>query len=351
MKKITLQAVTTVLAFAIFPVTAVELNVYGVGHLSADSVDDGQNTSIFVTSSSSRLGFSGEHDLGSGLTAIFQLETGVDLTAQGGNDGNGPTDPEDAGQLFTKGRPSFVGLKGNFGKILIGHMPALDQWANDYNLFADQVGDLGNLWEGSGIPGRVDNVIYYSTPDMQGITGGISYVPEEGTSGSDHLIFKGDYKKDALKVGLAYASIGQGAGVDDHTAVVITLGYDFGQFTLGGGFQSESDIAGEPGSDRDSLSIGGSVKVGDEGTFKLQFANSSGSGSDSDATLFAIGYDQAMGENYTLYVAYANMSNDPNVAFSVNGKGHGDKIVPAAGDDPSIFSLGFVYKFDVSLIK
>ena len=110
---------------------AVELNIYGVGHVSADSVDDGQDSSFYAASSSSRLGFAGKNDIGDGWDVIFQYETGLDPTSQGGNDGNGPT--SQAGQLFTKGRPSFVGLQGGFGKALIGHMPAVDQWITDNN--------------------------------------------------------------------------------------------------------------------------------------------------------------------------------------------------------------------------
>lgn len=82
---------------------------------------------------------------------IFQYETGVVLTAQGFNDVDGDTNSE--GQILTNGLENHVGLRGDFGKILIGYIPAHNQWANDYNLFADQVGDLGNLWEGSGVAG------------------------------------------------------------------------------------------------------------------------------------------------------------------------------------------------------
>jgi predicted porin len=330
-----------------YVVNANNFMIYGQGHLSADSVDDGEVSSEFVTSSSSRLGFNGDYQITDKLKVIFQYETGVDLTAQGGNDGNGGA--ESSGQIFTKGRPSYVGLSGEFGKILIGHMPALDQWANDYNLFADQVGDLGNLWEGSGIPGRLDNVIYYESPDINGASVAVTYVPEEGKDNTDNLIVKGNYHISGLKIGAVFASIGQGtASLDDHTALALTIGYDFGRFSLGGGIQHESDIRGLAGDDRSSYSLGGSAKLGDKGTIKSQFAVSSGEGENSDARQFAIGYDYALDEDTTLYIAYARTSNDSNVNFSSNGKGHGDKIVPAFGNDPSAISLGIVAKFDLS---
>lgn len=349
MNKMKSLLITAGLVIASQPAAAFNLNIYGVGHVSADSVDDGQDSSIYMTSNSSRLGFKGDHDLDSGLKAIFQFETGVDLTAQGDNDGNG--DADSTGQIFTKGRPTFVGLEGGFGKALIGHMPALDQWANDYNLFADQVGDLGNLWEGSGIPGRMDNVLHYATPKLGNLDLAVTYKPEEGVDSTDSTIFKANYKSGKLKIGAAYASIGQGLGLDEHTAVAVTGSYDFGKYGIGGGYQQESDIGGVAGDDRDSFTIGASAKVSAKGTLKILAATSDGEANNTTASLLAVGYDHALDKHTTVYIAYATMSNDDGVNFSVNGKGHGDKVVPALGDDPSALSFGIVYKFDTPLAK
>jgi predicted porin len=349
MSKLKLLVISVSLFIASQQAVALNLNIYGVGHVSADSVDDGQDSSIYVTSNSSRLGFSGDHELDGGLKAIFQYETGLDVTSQGVNDGNGGA--TSTGQIFTKGRPTFVGLSGDFGKVLIGHMPALDQWVNDYNLFADQVGDLGNLWEASGVPGRFDNVTQYATPDVGGLKVAVTYKPEEGVDDTDDIILKGDYASNKLKVGAAYASIGQGVGSDEHTALAFTGSYTGSAFSIGGGFQQESDIGGVSGDDRDSFSFGASTRLNDKDTIKVQFAISEGEGNDTDATQIAIGYDHALDKHTTVYVTYATMNNDANVAFSVNGKGHGDKVVPANGDDPAALSFGIVYKFDAQLVK
>ncbi len=338
---------STLLSQAVHIAHASELSVYGLGHLSADMIDDGQLTSNYVTSNSSRLGVSGSYALNENLEAIFQYETGVDLTAQGFNDGNGGADS--AGQIFTKGRESYVGLRGNFGKILIGHMPALDQWANDYNLFADQVGDLGNFWEASGVPGRLDNVIYYQTPNYNNFDIAVTYTPEEGEADSDKTIIKSSYNSSDLMLGLAYARIGQSDSfLNDHTSLALTFGYDFGRFTFGGGFQNESDIMGIAGVERDSYSLGGSVKIGHKGILKSQIAFTNSDSENADAQQFAIGYDYLLDKNITIYIAYARTDNDQSVNFSVNGKGHGDKVVPALGDDPNVISLGLVVKFNLS---
>jgi len=328
---------------------AVELNIYGQGHLSVDNVDDGTDTSLHTASSSSRLGFNGKHEISNNLDVIFQFESGVDLTAQGVNDGNGGADS--SGQIFTKGRPSFIGLQGDFGKILIGHMPFLDQWANDYNLFADQIGDLGNLWEASGLPGRSDNVIYYMTPDYSGFNVAATFVPDEGVDNSNQYVIKGNYSNNSLKLGLAFTCVGQGDASDDHTGYAMTVGYSFKDFTIGGGFQQEMDIGGISGEDRSSFSLAGSMKVGQNGKLKLQYAVSSSDNNQSDATQYAVGYDYSLAKNTVLYIAYANMDNELNTSFSVNGKGHGDKVVPLSGNDPAAFSVGIVYHFNHQLVS
>ena len=49
-------------------VVAAELSVYGKAHLSLESQDDGTNTGTGLSSNSSRLGFKGSADFGTGLT-------------------------------------------------------------------------------------------------------------------------------------------------------------------------------------------------------------------------------------------------------------------------------------------
>ncbi len=83
------------------PARALNVSIYGVGDLSADSINTGTNSSGYIHSNSSRLGFKGSEDIGNGLTALFQYESGVDLTGQGTGDGNGGA--TSSGQLFNYG--------------------------------------------------------------------------------------------------------------------------------------------------------------------------------------------------------------------------------------------------------
>ncbi len=333
------------------PVWALDLSVYGVGHLSADSIDNGDKSSGYLHSNSSRLGFKGDHDLGNGLKLLFQYESGVDLTGHGDGDGNGGI-PNNNGQLFTKARDSFVGATGSFGTVLFGRLPAVNQWLYDYNLFGDQVGDLGNIW-GVNLPGRVNHAAHYRTPDFGGFSLGLSYVPDQGNSSTSAGIVKADYGIGGFKIGGAYASVGTGSGNPKQKATAVTASYGVGIFSVGGGAQRESDIGGISGADRSEYTIGASVKIGSAGTVKIQYAKTGNLGgiADSSARQTAIGYDHAVDKATTLYIAYAKTNNDTNAAYSAYDWGHGDQGVPGiiGGKSPAALSVGVVYKFDVGV--
>jgi predicted porin len=347
MKKLFVVSSTICLAAASISAHAFNFDVWGVGHLSVDNADDGTDASTYLASNSSRLGFSGDHAINDRMKLLFQYESGVDLTGEGSNDGNGGASSN--GQLFTRTRDAFVGVSGDFGSVLFGRLGGLNQWLYDFNLFADQVGDLGNIWGGSGLPGRVDNALYYKAPAFGDADVAVSYVPEEGVNGGDAYIVKANYARDALKLGGAFARVGTGSGTPEHKVFAITGSYNLGQFTVGGGYQDESDVGGTAGNDRDSFTLGGTYKVSDRGSAKLQYTTTDGTGNETDATQWAIGYDHALDDQTTLYVAYATTDNGANTSFTANNYGHGDAVTPAVGEDPNAISVGIVYKFKARL--
>lgn len=334
------------------PAQAAEIDIWGVGHVSVDAVDDDVDTFTNVASNSSRLAISGNQSVTDSIEVVFQYESGVDVTGQGYNDGNGGADS--GGQFFTRTRDAFVGIKGSLGTLTFGRVGGLNQWVYDYNLFADQVGDLGNIWGGTGLAGRIDNTVQYISPEMGFFTGKVVYAPDEGVDGTDLAVLKGDFQvTDGLKFGVAYMNqgMGTGPGVEDHTAFAVTGSFSVGNFSIGGGYQNESDIDGISGNDSDSFTIGGTMSLGGKGMLKAQFTQFNGDAEDSDANQIALGYDYSIADNMTIYAAYARTSNDPNVAFTSNNYGHGDAITPLPGNDPSVFSIGFVYKFRVNILK
>jgi predicted porin len=338
------------------PAWAQELSIYGVGHLSADSIDTGSSTSSYIHSNSSRLGFKGKHNLGNAYSILFQYESGVDLSGHGTGDGNGGANSQ--GQFFTRTRDSFVGIRGDAGTVLFGRVGGLNQWLYDYNLFADQVGDLGNIFGGDGLPGRLDNTIAYRSPNFDGLSAGVTYAPNQGTSKANDTVIKADYTIAALKLGAAYASFGNGniASKDSATKVTSVMGsYDVGAFNLGGGWMREANIGGLSNLDRNMYTLGAAAKLGSSGTVKAQYVKAAdlNGTANTGAGQWAVGYDHAWDKNATLYIAYARINNDNRATFAAHDYGHGDQGVPGilAGRAPSVVSMGVVYKFDVAVLK
>lgn len=334
------------------PVSALELSIYGVGHLSADSIDTGSDSSGYIHSNSSRLGLKGSHEV-KGAKILFQYESGVDLTGRGSGDGNGGANS--SGQIFTRARDSFVGVEGVFGTVLFGRLGALNQWVYDYNLFGDQVGDLGNIWGGDGLPGRSDNAAKYRTPSFGGATFALTYVPDQGVNDANAYIGKAEYVTGGIKLGGVYANFGNGASKSDTKVAAMTASYDAGAFSVGGGWQRETDIGGTSNKDRDKYTLGTAVKLGDSGTIKAQYSKSNdlSNASNTSADQWAVGYDHAWDKNTTLYVAYAKTNNDAGASYTSYNYGHGDQGVTGlvAGNSPSAISIGLVYKFDWGVLN
>lgn len=120
--------------------------------------------------SGSRLGFLGKEDLGDGLSAIFTLESGINVDDGTLGFGN---------RLF--GRQSWVGLQGKSGSIKFGRqlstmffaLQTLDPFT------ANSAGDAERAY-GYGLGKidpilRADNTVTYETPNISGFTGTAGY--------------------------------------------------------------------------------------------------------------------------------------------------------------------------------
>ncbi|HWM65540.1 MAG TPA: porin [Steroidobacteraceae bacterium] len=334
---------------------AAELDLYGVAHLSYEGIDTGVSSSDYVHSNSSRLGIKGDQDLDYGLSVYVQYESGVDLTAHGTGDGNGGA--TSAGQIFTRARDAFAGLKSDdYGSIQFGRVGGMNQWLYDYNIFADQVGDLGNVWGGDGLPGRVDDAVEYLSPTLSGFRLALTYVPNEGGHNQHDEVVKADYALGGLKLGAAYAQFGTGSvGLPSLDAVAATASYELDFFNVGGEFQRERNIGARPGAERNQATFGASVKLGKSVTLKAQYTWSGEltGVTASGARQIAAGLDYNLASTTIVYIAYAHTNNAANNSYSSFSYGHGDQGVPTIldGKSPTAYSIGLIYKFDAVLSR
>ncbi len=144
------------------------------------NVNNNRDGRFRVFDNSSRVGLRGTEDLGNGLKAIFQIETGVNIdngsnTGQGGQ-GNGSTG-------FWAARDSYVGLDSNFGRLTFGRQSIY--YANGVNAqFASNYINTEVPWTDGRAFGRVrvpgtrqSNVVMYTTPTFSGLNGSLYYSP------------------------------------------------------------------------------------------------------------------------------------------------------------------------------
>ena len=137
-----------------------------------------------VFDNSSRVGLRGTEDLGNGLKAIFQIETGVNID-NGSNTGQAGTNNVSSG--FWASRDSFAGIDSNFGRLTFGRQSIY--WANGVNAqFAANYINTEIPWTNGtgfgrmGIPtARTSNTVQYTTPTFAGINATLSWSPCAGS--------------------------------------------------------------------------------------------------------------------------------------------------------------------------
>jgi predicted porin len=172
------------------------VEIYGRLNADVESVEStgaasGQNFARRnrVTSNSSNIGFRGKEQLGSGLSAFFQIESAVNF-----DDGTSSG--------FWASRNSGIGLQGGWGQVTIG------QWDSPYKystLGFDPTGDTGiaaytgilggtgsitagqggtNFAQRASFDRRVSNVVQYWTPSWNGLSGRFAYGATDSNLGS-----------------------------------------------------------------------------------------------------------------------------------------------------------------------
>ena len=140
-----LLAFAVAAAMGVPALAAADTTLYGRFNVSLDRVDNGVNKSSQLASNGSRIGVRGSEDLGGGLRAVFQVESGFDATAGGGELGS---------------RNTFVGLGGHFGEVRLGrHDTPYKLSTLSLNFFADTVGDMHNIMSGPTLGSLTDDKV------------------------------------------------------------------------------------------------------------------------------------------------------------------------------------------------
>lgn len=260
----------------------------------------GTTTKVFSGNlTTSRYGFRGSEDLGGGLRAQFQLENGFN---------------SDEGTLGSNNlafnRASWVGLSGGFGQVRLGLSDS------PYKDIFD-MGVVNALYDSEFTPNkiaytgvgnstsRLNNSVRYDTPSFGGISGAVSYSPDE-TAGvkNDITALNLRYRNGPLDVGFAYQDQKNAAVANDREYSVLAAAYNFGVARVSAQYQNSKQANGLKDNE---YVLGVVVPLADNIDVSLAYADSKGKlngATTSKGTAYSFGGTYALSKRTRLYGAY-----------------------------------------------
>ena len=347
MKKslIALAVAGAVAAPAAFAATS-NVDIYGIFGASVDIIDrDNASEDEFkVSSTASRIGFKGAEDLGGGLSAIWQVETGLDIDGQG-------TSPNGWGT-----RNTFVGLSSKtLGTVRIGRYDtAYKMSTGRLDVFGDTLADYNTIMgSADGSNGAFDvretNSISYESPEMSGLKfmGTYGQRNEAGLNSPDADMWSlaGTYTNGPLFAALAYEVHKDVAANRDVDAVKLGVGYKFGNTTLGAAYEELDDDLANSVLSRDAWYLSARHDMGNI-ALKGAYGNADDSDAGNDgADFWALGVDYAMSKRTVVYALYTSLDNESAANYTLGGNGTNGAQASGNGTNPGGLSIGMKHSF------
>jgi predicted porin len=360
-KKIIALAIAGLASTAAFAQTNV--TVYGVvdlgqawvkGDANGPFGGDDQKTVGRLDNNSSHIGFKGVEDLGNGLKAIFQVETGVNTDNGGG---------------WGASRDTFVGLTGGFGTVVLGNLTHplrafgakvdILPGAAGFGTVASVTGAIAGIKTGA--DDRAKNAIAYVSPNFGGFSVTGAYINGEfrtDTPANDANTMSwqvaGQYDNGPLFIGLGYHQVydlGGFEGVDAGIArVAATYTAPFGtKFTgLYDFTKIEDDVDGDV--ERAAWSLGVAHTFG-KNTLGLQYGQSektevSGFDDlDDKAEIWTVSYAYALSKRTQLHARYSVLENGDEGAFNFYNNAVSNGSNPGFGAEYSGVMVGLRHTF------
>jgi predicted porin len=306
---------------------------YGKAHVSTESLNNGDESSIFMSSNSTRVGIKGKYATDvEWLNVVFQYESKADFNGESSN-------------VFSS-RNSFAGVHGeNWGRIVWGrHDTPFKTIGRKVDLFADRIGDNRNFTAVYDWDRRVANMVMYNSPwfgDAFGVN--LQYVPEEGVDNATLFSGSAIYKAERFMVAAAFENHGkawemaynpsQPDSSESSTAFRVSAAYTGEAFKAVGLFQSVSNAGGMDGVSSTTWGLGASWRPSAwEPKAQYYMFDPNTDADDDAASMLAIGVDYHLNKNALLYLMYAATMNDDGAAFAPFYGGHGQDFPYATGD-------------------
>lgn len=339
------------------------VTVYGRLNTSLEQTKvEGEKSVTQMINNSSRIGFRGNEDLGNGLSAIFQIESGFRSDSGGGT---------------LASRDTFVGLKSNLGTIKLGYITSPLYYAtHDYLGMHNHDTGLSSdafLWVPAFDPENfyVRNSITYTSPTFSGVTieAHYSLLSERAVESATrddkptHYSLTASYDNGPLHVGLGIAqtrkffNFAEGTSKDSMFSAAAT--YDFKAAVVGALWErskSENaalqDMTGLAGDHtRDHYRVAVMVPVG-ASEFHVNYgvARDWENTGDTGARQFTLGYNYNLSKRTKVYALWTKVDNDEqkkSIALGdrYNGGGMYSFLGSDAGLDNTSFGVGLRHNF------
>ena len=388
-KKVIALAVAALASSAAFAQTNV--TIYGVMDVgqafvkSSGAADGGANQSTVgrLDSNSSHIGFKGVEDLGNGLKAIFQYESGIAADSAGAMAG---------------GRDTFVGLTGGFGTVVAGTLThplramgakvELMPGASGVGTTMSVTGRINGA--NTGADDRAANAIAYVSPSFGGFSGTVAYVNGEtqpntsaGTPATPVVLgslnacgttlttattcgavanaaearsyqIAGQYDNGPLFVGAGYHradNIG-GAGDVDARIYRVAAVYSLPTNTKLTALFDNTKVEGANGAydKRNAWSIGAAQSFG-KNTVGLEYGRSGkiktqdGTEADTKSSIWSALYTYTLSKRTSVHARYSKLTNQDGINnnFYINPVSNG--VTTGAGSDYTGYMVGLRHAF------
>jgi predicted porin len=296
----------------------------------------GSGKSIRISSGvtgGSRIGFKGVEDLGGGMKAAFQLETGYCADSAAG------------APNFCTGSNNFMGrqahgdLTGAFGALSAGrqyslgfnNLSTIDPFGTGF------AGQVNNIVDPSGI--RLNNSATYSTPNIGGFTASaeIAFGEQTGNWQANRETGAGlTYASGPAYVGFTFYDVSNASGSGAARKNYLLGGtYDFGVVKLHALAQKST---GPSSLDVLDIMAGVTVPLAGGSLMASYIRHNDRTLADKDANQIGVGYLYPLSKRTAVYTAFGRIQNEHGAAFTVGN-------ATETGTGSKAFNLGVVHNF------
>jgi predicted porin len=380
------------------------VTVYGVVDAGLQISKFGNGTQTNLASGmadGSRLGFKGSEDLGDGYKTVFNLEARIELDT--GANSNGYPVPSNVGQALINGLPSataaaltpflqpekivnpsgalfdrtsMLGLITPYGGILLGrqYTPGYEVLAGADTFEAGTAAGWGSITGGtggfltSGVALRANHSAQYRLQLPKGFSMAAMYGSNDTGSLNVAKRFWGmnvKYQAKGWNAGIGYNTEEDPVGNRSLASLVAGGSYTQGNVKVFAGFLKmknehsplEPLLAPLTGATIAAI-IGENAKL-DAYSYTLGMHYRAGSGrimtsisrthnrlrTDSDVTLYGLGYDYNLSKRTDVYAVTAYAGNEAHAQYGLGGAGFTGGFTSQPGQDAAVIQLGMRHKF------